>query len=38
MSKSAIFMEKTMKFWIWATIVSVLAFGVSITDLKGLLG
>jgi hypothetical protein len=26
------------KFWIWFTIVSVLAFGVSITDLKGLIG
>lgn len=26
------------KFWIWATILTVLAFGVSITDLKGLLG
>lgn len=26
------------KFWVWATIVSVLAFGVSITDLKGLIG
>jgi hypothetical protein len=25
------------KFWIWFTIVSVLAFGVSITDLKGLI-
>lgn len=26
------------KFWIWATIVTVLAYGVSISDLKGLIG
>lgn len=26
------------KFWLWATILTVLAFGVSITDLKGLIG
>ena len=29
---------KEPKFWIWATILTVLAFGVSITDLKGLIG
>lgn len=28
---------KESKFWIWFTILTVLAFGVSITDLKGLL-
>ena len=28
---------KEPKFWIWFTILTVLAFGVSITDLKGLL-
>jgi hypothetical protein len=29
---------KEPKFWIWFTILTVLAFGVSITDLKGLIG
>lgn len=28
---------KEGKFWLWFTILTVLAFGVSITDLKGLL-
>ena len=28
---------KEPKFWIWFTILTVLAFGVSLTDLKGLL-
>lgn len=28
---------KEPKFWIWITILTVLAFGVSLTDLKGLL-
>jgi hypothetical protein len=28
---------KESKFWIWLTVITVLAFGVSITDLKGLL-